>query len=140
MFSTQWNCITFGSKFKFIKSQCQTRIKIWSEASRLLNSAPDAPFARAGVVLHPEDVVRLKGFCERIRIRRVPARASFGGRPMPDKSRCQASTNTFRKSISSAFPSRAPDGEKSEKEVKVDVIFSALQQVLCVPKHSCPSQ
>ena len=121
MFSTQWNCITFGSKFKFIKSQCQTRIKIWSEASRLLNSAPDAPFARAGVVPYMAvGEVRLKGVCELLRIIGVPARASLGGRPMPEESSSPASTNTkeqtFRKSISSAFPSRVPDGEKSENK------------------------
>ena len=129
-----------------MKYQCQTKIKIWRvrEASRLLHSAPSAPFARAGVVPYMAvGEVRLKGVCELLRIIGVPARASLGGRPMPEESSSPASSNTkeqtFRKSISSAFPSRAPDGEKSEKEIKVDVICSTLQKGICVPKYSCPS-
>ena len=101
--SNQWHCNAFDLKFKIsnsleiFKNQCQTRIKVWRvrEASRLLHSAPSAPFARAGVVPYMAvGEVRLKGVCELLRIIGVPARASLGGRPMPEESSSPASTNT----------------------------------------------
>ena len=61
----------------------------------MLHSAPSAPFARAGVVPYMAvGEVRLKGVCELLRIIGVPARASLGGRPMPEESSSPANTNT----------------------------------------------